>query len=218
MSTEQARESSGSNNNVIYMKSRSRGASPALGENELSILERVAAGEQRAVEICLEKFGNLVWSLARRYLGNSSEAEDAVQEIFIEIWSCAHRFDRASGSEATFIATITRRRLIDRIRKNGRKPAIASLTNDVGGQYEPPVESRLEDATDVQLVARAIKSMDSDSRKILSMALGDGHTHTEIAALLEVPLGTVKTKVRRGLIQIREQLKIASELPLVGQA
>ncbi|MGI9290061.1 MAG: RNA polymerase sigma factor, partial [Gammaproteobacteria bacterium] len=68
---------------------------------ELSILERVAAGDQRAVAECLDHYGNLVWSLARRFLGNSPEAEDAVQDIFIEIWSCAHRYNKESGSEAT---------------------------------------------------------------------------------------------------------------------
>lgn len=187
-------------------------AAAQLAATEPSILERVATGDSLAVAECLDKYGNLVWSLARRYLGNSADAEDAVQEIFIELWSCAHRYQKTSGSETTFIATITRRRLIDRIRKNGRKPPVDSLTNEAGGQHEPPVLSCLEDATDVQLVARVLKTMDSGTREILSMALGDGYTHSEIATRLELPLGTVKTKARRGLMRVREQLELAGEL------
>jgi len=172
-----------------------------------SILERIAAGDQLAVQACLDKYGNLVWSLARRYLGNSPDAEDAVQEIFVEIWTYAQRYKRASGSEVTFIATITRRRLIDRIRKSGRRPVIESLSNDAGGQTEPAVKSCLEEATDVQLVARILKQMDEQTREVLSMSLGDGYTHTEISDRLDLPLGTVKTRVRRGLAKIREQLQ-----------
>jgi len=180
-----------------------------LPEDELSILERIAVGDQSALAQCLDSYGNLVWSLARRFLGNSSDAEDAVQEIFIEIWSCAHRYKKTSGSEATFIATITRRRLIDRMRKSGRRPTIDSLTNDSGGQQEPSVASCLEDDVEVQQVAHIVRKMDDRTREILSMSLGDGFTHTEIAMQLEIPLGTVKTKLRRGLQQVRAQLELA---------
>jgi len=183
---------------------------PTERVDERSILERVAAGDQLAVAACMDKYGNLVWSLARRFLGSSADAEDAVQEIFIEIWTCAHRYNRASGSETTFIATITRRRLIDRMRKNGRQPAIETMTNEAGGQQEPPVASCLEDDVDVQQVARIVETMDSRTREILSMSLGDGYTHSEIATLLELPLGTVKTKVRRGLMSVREKLAAES--------
>lgn len=180
---------------------------------EPSLLERIAAGDQLAVQACLDQYGNLIWSLARRYLGSSHDAEDAVQEIFVEVWSCAKRYKPGIASEATFVATIARRRLIDRIRKKGRMPDIDSMTNDEGGQFEPPVNGCLEEATDVQLVARMLKDMDAQTREVLSMSLGDGYTHTEIAAQTGLPLGTVKTRVRRGLIKIRQQLETLDELP-----
>ena len=86
-----------------------------------SILQRVAAGDTEAVAACIDRFGGLVWSLARRFLDRPTEAEDAVQEIFIELWKSASRFDPSIASETTFVAMIARRRLIDRQRKLGRR-------------------------------------------------------------------------------------------------
>lgn len=87
-----------------------------------SILHRVAAGQSQAFEQCLDRFGGLVWSLARRFCPTTAEAEDAVQEIFIDLWRSASRFDEAVSSEVTFVAMIARRRLIDRQRRLGRRP------------------------------------------------------------------------------------------------
>lgn len=107
-------------------------AQPLIGERlrlkSQSILERIAAGEQHAVNECLDRYGNLVWSLARRYLRNAADAEDAVQDIFIDIWSSAGRYDRNIASEVAFISTIARRRLIDKLRKADRRPAWTPLT------------------------------------------------------------------------------------------
>jgi len=85
-----------------------------------SLLQRVAAGDTRAVAQCIDQFGGLVWSLARR-LVSASEAEDAVQEVFIQLWKNASRFDPSIASETTFVAMVARRRLIDRRRRNARQ-------------------------------------------------------------------------------------------------
>ena len=89
-----------------------------------AILQRIADGDKTAVQECLDTYSGLVWSLARRLIGFSDEAEDAVQEIFIDVWKNAARFDEAQASETTFIAMIARRRLIDRIRRIQRQPRI----------------------------------------------------------------------------------------------
>ena len=93
----------------------------------ITLLARVARGDEDAVSACMDRFGGLVWSLARRYLRNDAEAADAVQEIFIELWQNAKRYDPERGSEETFVAVLTRRRLIDRLRKLKRQPRAASL-------------------------------------------------------------------------------------------
>lgn len=172
-----------------------------------SLLEKIAQGDQAAVGQCLSQYGDLVWSLARRFLGNSSEAEDAVQEIFIEIWSSAARYKPEAGSEVTFIATITRRRLIDRLRKNSRKPDSEVYDEGIASQ-NPETVNRLTENVEVQNVVRILEAMPEEHREILSMSVCQGYSHSEIAETLQMPLGTVKTRVRRGLMHIREQLEI----------
>ena len=87
----------------------------------MTLLQRIAKGDASAVQECMETYGNLVWSLARRYSESAADAEDATQEIFLDIWKSAGRFDPERGKETTFIATIARRRLIDRVRAAGRR-------------------------------------------------------------------------------------------------
>lgn len=194
---------------------RSRGASPGVAsgttvteQTTRSILERVAAGDRNAVNECLDRYGDLVWSLARRYLRNAADAEDAVQDIFIDIWGSARRYDRNIASEVAFISTIARRRLIDKIRAAERRPAMDSLDDDEGTPIDPGVPATAEEETEVAIVERVLSAMDPEHQRVLSMSLYEGYSHSEIAERLELPLGTVKTRVRRGLIHIREQLRI----------
>jgi RNA polymerase sigma factor (sigma-70 family) len=95
-----------------------------------TVLERIAAGDPAAVDECIDRYGALVWSLARRHLRQHADADDAVQEIFIEIWRSAARFDPVIASEATFITMISRRRLIDRQRKQSRTITTQSMVEE----------------------------------------------------------------------------------------
>jgi RNA polymerase sigma-70 factor (ECF subfamily) len=177
-----------------------------------SLLEKVAQGDQSSVAACLDQYGNLIWSLARRFLGNSADAEDAVQDIFIEIWSNAGRFDPAKGSEVTFVATIARRRLIDRLRKHRRTPGSEEYNEELASQ-NPETSNGIAENTEVQNVVRVLGAMPEEHREILAMSIYEGYSHSEIADIMQIPLGTVKTRVRRGLMHIREQLQIdASEI------
>ncbi|MCC7259097.1 MAG: sigma-70 family RNA polymerase sigma factor [Gammaproteobacteria bacterium] len=174
-----------------------------------TILERVARGDASAVQDCVKVYGDLVWSLARRYLRGDADAEDAVQDIFIDLWNSAARFDRNVATEAAFVATIARRRMIDRVRQKGRRPGMTSLDDeDTGDAWQPAVLPQMEEESDVAVVSRLLQAMPADHRQILRLSLYEGYSHSEIAARLNLPLGTVKTRVRRGLIHIREQLGI----------
>jgi RNA polymerase sigma-70 factor (ECF subfamily) len=170
----------------------------------------VAAGDPLAVNDCLERYGDLVWSLARRYLRNAADAEDAVQDIFIDVWGSAARYDRNIASEVAFVSTIARRRLIDRIRQAERRPLTDSLDDEEGSTIEPGIPATVEEDTEVTIVERVLADMDPEHQKVLSMSLYEGYSHSEIAERLSLPLGTVKTRVRRGLIHIREQLNITA--------
>jgi RNA polymerase sigma factor (sigma-70 family) len=187
----------------------SQGSTTRLTQTQ-SILERVAAGDSAAVSECLDRYGDLVWSLARRYLRNAADAEDAVQDIFIDIWGSSARYDRNIASEVAFISTIARRRLIDKIRAAERRPLMDSLDDDEGAPIDPGVPATVEDDTEVTIVERVLAEMDPEHQKVLSMSLYEGYSHSEIAERLSLPLGTVKTRVRRGLIHIRAQLNIST--------
>ena len=171
-----------------------------------SILKRIALKDKTAVQECLDKYSGLVWSLARRMLSDVNEAEDAVQEIFIEIWKNAERFDEMQASETTFIAMIARRRIIDRIRKNSRKPQIDSF-EDILVEPTGKTDSEVYLSIEAKQIAQCMDELRPEQRKVLQLSIVNGYSHKEICEVLKMPLGTVKTHARRGLIQIRQKLK-----------
>ncbi len=174
------------------------------------ILKRIASGDKTAVQDCLDNYGGLIWSLARRLSPNADEAEDAVQEIFIDIWKNAARFDEAQASETTFVAMIARRRLIDRLRKTNRQPNIDSL-DDILTEPSNGRDNNLQLCVEAKEAAEAMKNLRPEQRQILHLSIVQGFSHQEIADALKMPLGTVKTHARRGLIQVREFLGLNSD-------
>ena len=166
-----------------------------------TILQRIAAGDKSAVQDCLDNYGGLVWSLARRMLPNQSEAEDAVQEIFIEIWKNAERFDQSQSSETTFVGMIARRRLIDRLRKTTRQPIIDSFEDIL---VEPSKNETIQTTVEAKQAAEAMRELRPAQQKVLQLSIIKGYSHQEISDVLQMPLGTVKTHARRGLMEVRE--------------
>ncbi len=165
------------------------------------VLGRVAAGEAGAVRECIARYGGLVWSLARRF--EAADAEDAVQEVFLDLWKSAARFDRGIASEAAFVAMIARRRLIDRKRTRNRRPTIdpsAELPN------VPADGSGPETCAEANQAARALEKIRPEQRRVLLMSACHGMSHGEIAEETGMPLGTVKAHARRGLMSIRAAL------------
>ncbi|QDT01967.1 ECF RNA polymerase sigma factor SigK [Rubripirellula lacrimiformis] len=177
-----------------------------------SVLMRIAAGDRSAVDDCLDCYGGLIWSLAKRWIGNVDDAEDAVQEIFVELWQQAGRFDPAVAAESTFVAMIARRRLIDRRRKQSKAPVMESIVVD---QVDTALESgseevmvRGEEADQAKL---CLDKLSSTQQKVLTMTVYHGASHTLIAGKLSLPLGTVKSYARRGLIQLRDCMQRSAD-------
>jgi RNA polymerase sigma factor (sigma-70 family) len=170
-----------------------------------SILQRIAAKDRNAAQECLNTYGGLVWSLARRMCPNSDDAEDAVQEIFIDIWKNAERFDEAQASETTFVAMIARRRLIDRLRKLQRQPQVDSI-EDMMVEPARAQDKQMETAVEAQQAAEALKALRPEQRRVLQLSIYQGMSHQEISDATGMPIGTVKSHARRGLLQIREVL------------
>lgn len=183
---------------------------PSGSETRLSepILQRVAAGDASAVQECLDRYGGLVWSLARRFCTNQQEAEDAAQEVFIEIWNKAPRYDPALSSEITFVAMIARRRLIDRSRRRQRALPTEAIEDET---VLPETDASLElvDVGDeARRAAQALARLRPDEQRVLKLAIYEGLSHDQIAKATTLPLGTVKTHLRRGLARVREMLGI----------
>lgn len=171
------------------------------------LLPKIAAGDPGAVDSFLKRHSSIVWGLARRFCRSAEDAEDATQEIFVEAWKSAARFDATMGSEVTFLMTIARRRLIDRARRQGRRPA-AELLEDSNTLPDRPGTDRAELHDEVQKAQQALAQLRPEQREVLDLALGQGRTHQEISAAIGIPLGTVKSHARRGLLRLREMLGI----------
>jgi RNA polymerase sigma-70 factor, ECF subfamily len=172
-----------------------------------SLLKRVANGDSGAVKEVMDQFGGLVWSLARRSCYNPADAEDATQEIFLDIWKSASRYDESKGSETLFVAMIARRRLIDRIRRQGREPYMEDV--DAPG-LELPSRTGFEAETfrEAAIAPKAVATLKPAQQRVLELGLLQGLSHSEIADVTGMPLGTVKTQMRRGLIRVRELMQV----------
>lgn len=180
------------------------GSTTAKQPDTDNVLPRIANGDAQAVQTCLDRYSGLVWSLARRLSTTEADAEDAVQEIFLDVWKSAARFDPSVASEVTFIAMIARRRLIDRRRKEGRRPT-SEVLNDATPAPEIR-ESEIDPAfgEEVRIARKALSQLSQEQQRVLQLSIFHGLSHEKIARATDLPLGTVKTHARRGLIRIRE--------------
>ncbi len=184
--------------------------SPAKKKAPEPILPRVAAGDPAAFQECIDRYKSLLWWLARKWV--SADAEDAVQEVFVHIWKNAGRFDASKASEQTFVAMIARRRLIDMYRSKGRRPKSDALDDHQGlvGQRAEAIEANAE----ASIAWDAMNSeLNAKEREILRLSIEQGMSHSEIASYCDMPLGTVKTYIRRSLGRIRGKLESSEESP-----
>lgn len=171
----------------------------------MSILTRVASGEAGAANECITRFSGLVWSLARRFSTDAFESEDAVQEIFIDLWRSAPRYDSTIATETTFVAMIARRRLIDRGRRRQRRPD-AGVLSEVAAAPMSEIDDPPAVKEEAAEAARLLGRLRPEQQLVLSMAIRRGASHEQIASTTGLPLGTVKTHSRRGLLKLRQLL------------
>jgi len=177
--------------------------------NTNPILPRIARGEEFAVEEFMSSYGNLVWALAKRFTNNSEDAEDAAQDIFLEVWQNAGRYDCAKSAESTFITMIARRRLIDRLRKTYRQPQTQSIENSFEIQAATG-DKQLQAKVEAKQAVKAMSQLRPEQRNLMLMTIFDGLSHGEIAKITGMPLGTVKTNIRRGFNRMREIMSLGA--------
>ena len=165
----------------------------------------VAAGDADAFATLYDRHGRAAYSLAYRMMGEKQEAEDVVQEAFIKVWRSAGGYRVGRGSVRTWLLSIVHNRGIDQL----RSAASQRRTQDRAQATAPtsqPSEAFAETwrNSQRQQVRQALQALPQEQLKVLELAYFSGHTHTEIAELLDLPLGTVKSRMRLGLNKIRE--------------
>jgi RNA polymerase sigma-70 factor (ECF subfamily) len=175
------------------------------------LLRRSAAGDEGAFAELYDATAPRVFGLVRRVVRDPAQSEEVTQEVFLDVWRSSGRFDPARGSALSWILTIAHRKAVDRVRSaeaaRGRDERYGATSGEVAH------DSTAEEATmrlDAERVRRALSKLTDAQRKALELAYLSGHTHTEVAALLHLPLGTAKTRIRDGLIRLRDTLGVTS--------
>jgi RNA polymerase sigma-70 factor (ECF subfamily) len=172
------------------------------------VMQLVRRGDARAFEVIYERHSGAAFSLAYRMMGTRSGAEDVTQDAFLSMWRSGARYDRARGSVRTWVLGIVHHRAIDALRR--------ATVHDRRRAGDEGIEERFEarERTDVEAARReeadavrgAISSLPADQSQVIELAYFGGFTHTEIADMLEAPVGTVKGRMRLGLKKMRAQL------------
>lgn len=179
-----------------------------------ALMARVARGDEAAFAELYDATSPLAFGVIRRVLRDPSQSEEVLQEVMVELWRTAVRFDPERGSVSTWLTTMAHRRAVDRVRseQSARRrteqdqQGATFVTPDVGDEVTETLHREVER----QRVARALGRLTETQRQSIELAFYGGHTHAEVARLLDLPLGTVKTRIRDGMIRLRDGLGAAS--------
>jgi RNA polymerase sigma-70 factor (ECF subfamily) len=178
-----------------------------ISDNDL--LKAIARGDEGALADCYDRYRVILFSLIFRILHDRPEAEDCLQEVFMQVWRRAGDFDETRGRAFTWLVTIARSRALDRLRASASRSRIAAAAESLPREETGDAAAEALRAATGKVVRQALSELPEDQRRTLFMAYFEGLTQTEIAARLGTPLGTVKTRMRTGLSKLRELLRDA---------
>lgn len=173
-----------------------------------TLLTHVAKGDQAAFEALYDQLGASVYGLIRKVLRNPSQAEEVAQEVLLEVWRTASRFDPARGSAATWMLTIAHRRAIDRVRAEEAAAAREQRTAQVPAAIDEVAET-VEASMDAERLRRCLAGLTELQRESITLAYYGGYSYAQVAALLDTALGTIKTRIRDGLTRLRACLGVS---------
>jgi RNA polymerase sigma-70 factor, ECF subfamily len=177
---------------------------------QTQLLRRIAAQDRQALAELYDQLGGLLFSTALRILGDAHDAEEVIQDVFVQIWEKATTFDAALGSPVHWSLSITRNRSIDRLRARQRRFRLMNEleeTNSPDSQPQPPPAQTAFGGEETAVVRSAVSGLPLEQRQAIEMAFFGGMTHPEIAETLHQPLGTIKARIRRGMLKLRESLQ-----------
>jgi RNA polymerase sigma-70 factor, ECF subfamily len=173
------------------------------GLNDGALIAAVRSGNQEAMAQLYDRYSSVVYSVALRVLGETGAAEDVLQEIFMQLWRSPGAFDASRGNLAPWLAVIARNRAVDTLRK--RRPQTEITETIVSVEPDLAAESDRGRVTDK--VRSVLKEMAAPQRQALEMAYFEGYSHSEISAKTGEPLGTIKTRIRAGLMLLRKAVE-----------
>ncbi|MEA2291270.1 MAG: hypothetical protein QOF17_290 [Solirubrobacteraceae bacterium] len=178
-------------------------------------MQLVRRGDADAFAIVYDRHCGAAYSLAYRMMGNRSAAEDVVQEAFLSVWRAGARYDRARGSVRTWVLGIVHHRGIDALRRGKVRDRPRVEDESAAERIEDPRRTDVEAARreDAATVRTALARLPDEQSQVIELAYFGGFTHTEIARMIEAPVGTVKGRMRLGLAKLRDQLGRGAVLP-----
>jgi RNA polymerase sigma-70 factor (ECF subfamily) len=179
------------------------------GERDLNdLLVHVARGDQDAFEAVYDRLAGPAYGVIRRVLRDPAQSEEVTQEVLLEVWRTAARFDPAVGGAATWVMTIAHRRAIDRIRSTRAAAEREHKVADVGTPHDEVAEA-VEASLDRERVQRCLGGLTDVQRESITLAYYGGHSYRQVSELLNVTLGAIKTRIRDGLIRMRDCLGVS---------
>lgn len=183
----------------------------AVAQRQQALLTRVAAGDKIAFSELYDEVAPRVFGLVKRVLVDHAQSEEVTQEVFLEIWQNATRFDPTKGGAVTWILTMTHRRAIDRVRasQSSRDRDLRVGIRDFDDGYDN-VSEHVEVSVEHERVSRAMARLTELQRQAITLSYYGGYTNSEVSTILSVPLGTVKTRIRDGMIRLRDELGVTS--------
>lgn len=182
--------------------------SPTTDLSEADLLASIAHGDRLAFSQFYDRLSGLLFSLAVRILRDQTTAEDVTQEVFIQIWEKASSYHPELGKPLTWVITLTRNRAIDRLRaiQRGQNLVAAATEDQAADSATAPARPSIGIDTSI-LIRSAVTQLPPDQRQAIELAFFGGLTQAEIAATLNEPLGTIKARIRRGMLKLRETLE-----------
>lgn len=173
-------------------------------------MRRVARGDHEAFAVLYDREAPRVYGLIRRVVRDPAQSEEVTQEVFVEAWRLAPRFDSQRGAVTSWILTLAHRRAVDRVRsEQAARDRAQRVRADLGANPDP-VGERVEARFERDQVRQALDTLTDLQREAIELAYYGGKTYREVAELLDTPLGTVKTRMRDGLIRLRDALGVGS--------